>query len=138
MVGDGMAYIDRDMAISRINSIRPVNPNKSDYTHGIDVGIAMAKVAINEQPTADVVDKERYDRLLENATIISEALKKYQTADAVERKHGEWILKDGSKFLWVCSECGAVIYSEHNDDRERFHAFCGACGADMREEGGAK
>ena len=79
-----MAYIDRDMAISRINSIRPVNPNKSDYTHGIDVGIAMAKVAINEQPTADVVDKERYDRLLENATIISKALKKYQTADMKE------------------------------------------------------
>lgn len=53
-----MAYIDRDMAISRINSIRPVNPNKSDYTHGIDVGIAMAKVAINEQSTADVVERK--------------------------------------------------------------------------------
>ena len=79
-----MAYIDRDMAISRINSIRPVNPNKSDYTHGIDVGIAMAKVAINEQPTADVVDKERYDRLLGDAIIISKALKKYQTADMKE------------------------------------------------------
>jgi hypothetical protein len=37
-----------------------------------------------EFPTANVVDKERYDRLLENATIISEALNKYQSADMVE------------------------------------------------------
>ena len=34
-------------------------------------------------PPADVVDKEQYDRLLENATIISEALNKYQTTDVV-------------------------------------------------------
>ena len=35
-------------------------------------------------PTADVVDKERYDRLLGNSTIIAEALRKYQSADMVE------------------------------------------------------
>ena len=42
------------------------------------------------------------------------------TANVVERKRGKWILKDGSKFLWVCSECGAVIYSEHNDDHKSY------------------
>ena len=35
-------------------------------------------------PTADVVDRERYDRLLENSTIIAAALSKYQSADMVE------------------------------------------------------
>lgn len=35
-------------------------------------------------PTADVVEKERYDRLLENSTIIAAALSKYQSADMVE------------------------------------------------------
>ena len=35
-------------------------------------------------PTADVVNRELYDRLLENGLIISEALDKYQTADFVE------------------------------------------------------
>lgn len=39
---------------------------------------------IDAEPTADVVEKERYDRLLENATIISDALNKYQTADEVK------------------------------------------------------
>lgn len=34
--------------------------------------------------TADVVDKKRYDGLLKDTVIISEALDKYQTADFVE------------------------------------------------------
>lgn len=35
-------------------------------------------------PLADVVDKEQYDKLLENSTIISKALSIYQAADMVE------------------------------------------------------
>lgn len=31
-----------------------------------------------------MVDKERYDRLLENSTIIADALSKYQSTDMVE------------------------------------------------------
>lgn len=60
-------------------------------------------------PTAEVVEKERYDRLLENATIISEALDEYQTADVVEVKHGKWEKMWHSYFkqeLPCCSVCG--------------------------------
>lgn len=39
---------------------------------------------IENTPPAYVVDKERYDRLLENSIIISEALNRYQTADVVK------------------------------------------------------
>ena len=58
-----------------------------------------------EFPTANVVDKERYDRLLENATIISEALNKYQNADMVERKKGKWI---NDRDLYKCSCCNKL------------------------------
>lgn len=34
--------------------------------------------------TTDMVDKERYDRLVENSLIISKALNEYQTADFVK------------------------------------------------------
>lgn len=40
--------------------------------------------AFAEEPSADVVDKERYVRLLANAIIVSNALKEYQTADFVK------------------------------------------------------
>lgn len=43
--------IDETEAMRDIDAIRPVDPQKNDYTHGIDVGLAMAKVAIKEQPT---------------------------------------------------------------------------------------
>ena len=39
--------------LKRIDEIRPSNPKKSDYTHGIDVGLAMAKVAIKDAPTGE-------------------------------------------------------------------------------------
>lgn len=44
--------IDRQAAIERIVSIRPSTPKQSDYSHGVDVGLAMAMVAIKEQPSA--------------------------------------------------------------------------------------
>lgn len=44
--------IDRQAAIERFDYIRPRDPMTSDYTHGIDVGIALCKVAIREQPPA--------------------------------------------------------------------------------------
>ena len=48
------------------------------------------RATIDEQPTADVVPKERYDRLLENANILSETVSEYQEKIEIER--GE---KDG-------------------------------------------
>lgn len=39
---------------------------------------------IQNAPTADVVDKERYANLLANSIIVCEALKKYQSTDMVQ------------------------------------------------------
>ena len=47
-------------------------------------------------PTADVVDKERYVRLLENSFIIAKALRKYQTADVSERNVGDMISRQAA------------------------------------------
>lgn len=56
------------------------------------------------------------------------------TADVVERKRGEWIQHVNEPSLWSCSICETVIYSEHEEDRLKFHKWCGCCGADMRGE----
>lgn len=48
-----MDMIDRQAAIERIVSIRPSTPKQSDYSHGVDVGLAMAMVSIKEQPSAE-------------------------------------------------------------------------------------
>ena len=39
---------------------------------------------IENAPTADVVDRARYKQLLENSTIMADALKKYEKEDVVE------------------------------------------------------
>ena len=62
-----------------------------------------------------------------------EDLKSLPTADVVERKRGEWIQHVNEPSLWSCSICETVIYSEHEEDRLKFHKWCGCCGADMRE-----
>lgn len=56
------------------------------------------------------------------------------------RPKGHWIIQPSNKeqgerdfIWWKCSECGQVIFSETEHDRLEFHAFCGRCGADMRE-----
>ena len=41
--------ISRHEAIDRFNLIRPVDPRRSEYTYGIDVGIAMCIVSIKDQ-----------------------------------------------------------------------------------------
>lgn len=43
-----------------------------------------AMSAIEQQPTADVVEKEKWNRLLENSIILADAVQKYQLADVVE------------------------------------------------------
>lgn len=45
--------ISRQKAIERIVRIRPSTPKQSDYSHGVDVGMAMAIVAIEEQPSIE-------------------------------------------------------------------------------------
>lgn len=65
--------------------------------------------AFTEEPSADVVDKERYARLLANAIIVSNALKEYRTADfvkVVRCKDCKWSVEhydtDGNVPYWVC------------------------------------
>ena len=57
-----------------------------------------------------------------------------------QTKTGHWIVQPSNEeqgerpfIWWKCSKCGQVIYSETEHDRLEFHAFCGRCGADMRE-----
>lgn len=56
-----------------------------------------------------------------------------------ERKTGKWEVQpstgeDRPFIWWKCSECGHVIFSETERDKREFHAFCGRCGAEMRDE----
>ncbi len=62
---------------------------------------------------------------------------------AHESKIGYWIVQPSNKeqgerdfIWWKCSKCGQVIYSETEQDRREFHAFCGRCGARMEESEG--
>ena len=38
----------------------------------------MLKIKFDEEPAADVVSKEKYDRLFEHATILEDTVRKYQ------------------------------------------------------------
>lgn len=60
--------------------------------------------------------------------------------DFAFEKTGHWILQPSNKeqgerdfIWWKCSECGQVIYSETEQDRRKYHAYCGMCGCKMKE-----
>ena len=46
-------YIDREKVIAEIVDCFPANPT-SEFSKGVAVGLAMAKVAVNHTPAADV------------------------------------------------------------------------------------
>ncbi len=50
--------ISRQEAIDRFNLIRPVDPKRSEYTYGIDVGIAMCIVAVKDQSSVQPEPRE--------------------------------------------------------------------------------
>lgn len=91
-------------------------------------------------PFADVVDKEQYNRLLENATILAEALNKYWAADATERKKGKWIedgywsegvgMGESYGDYFKCSVCEERVRSGY---KHCYMNFCPYCGSDNRE-----
>lgn len=95
-----MRLIDADEAIERFTQIRPVNPKKSDYTYGIEVGLALAKVAIRDQKTIEP-----------------------------QRKNGRWINIrhdnigecdqcgiTGRAWMNFCFDCGADMRAERRTD----------------------
>lgn len=59
-----------------------------------------AENLIDNAPTADVVEKERYIRVRENADIMADALSEYQSADVVEVVR----CKDCKKHDWCSIE----------------------------------
>lgn len=67
-------YIDADLIHKQYDKY--ANHTLGGRGHG--KALARFLQLIDEQPTADVVPKERYDRLLESAIILSDALREYQ------------------------------------------------------------
>jgi len=78
---------------------------------------------IDKVPNADVVDKERYVRVRENADILSDALSEYQSADMVEvvrckdckhREKNHYCLIWGQPYL--CNDECFCSYGESRTD----------------------
>lgn len=131
-------YISREAAIDAMRKVH--NPNTARAV--------MSVVTIRELPAADVVEKEKYDRLLENSLIVSAALQEYQKADAVEVKRGEWIdgldvpkeERERHPYVYLhgekhCSVCFKEAYFDTDYGQQLFD-YCPNCGAKM--DGGAE
>lgn len=112
-------YIDADEFVKRVIQY----PRQSTKTIGL---------AIADTPTADVVEKSRYDILLEHANILAEEMRKYQNADVPERNVGKWVEVRQAYDWWSyeCSECGFVIMDESTEE----YNYCPHCGAKMDGE----
>lgn len=76
-------------------------------------------------PTADVVKKEKWDRLLKNSIILAGAIQTYQSADMVEINHGRWIDTGSGQECSICREIQYGYDSARN--------YCPNCGAKMDE-----
>lgn len=133
-----MPYIDKAKLMSHIE--------RESRKYGEEYDAYQIMSDIEDFPIADVVEKERYDRLLENANILADAVRKYQTADVAEVKHGKWIRQKAQhsvtkeiKNVITCSECDSTyIQNEFDGADYEIPYFCPHCGADMRKEGGAE
>lgn len=73
-------------------------------------------------------------------TEVRDKIRELPSVTPQEPRKGHWIVQPSNKeqgerdfIWWKCSKCGQVIFSETEHDRLEFHAFCGRCGADMRE-----
>ena len=80
-------------------------------------------------------DKSRVDEIINCIAMVVN-----EPSVTPQPRKGHWIVQPSNKeqgerdfIWWKCSECGQVIFSETEKDRKEFHAFCGRCGADMRE-----
>lgn len=75
----------------------------------------------------DLIAKWESDKAKENTFV------KHMSTVAVRPVvNGHWIEDRNEPSLWSCSICETVIYSEHEEDRLKFHKWCGCCGAEMR------
>lgn len=103
--------------------------NADDAIERLIVHHAMVK----EKRNADYDYIDTYNGMLLGIKDAQKIIADMPAADAVEIKHGEWIIED-SKFepwdTYICPFCNAAFGYKIN--------FCGNCGADMRERKGAK
>lgn len=103
--------------------------------------------SINTIPTADVVARDCYNRILAENDTMREQLAKIgkKPGDSMESvrqvRHAHWVKRDERRgsYLFYCSACGGKAYFAHGQNsRTKKEPFCGYplcpnCGADMRE-----
>lgn len=99
-----MRLIDADESLKRINDIFP-RRTESDYQKGIAVGMAMAKVAINEQPTIDA-EPVRHGHWIE----------RYGVFDGTYYKCSVCNYNCSRTKENYCSDCGAKMDGERRTD----------------------
>jgi len=112
--------------ISRQDAINLLNKWSDGYSY-IETETESAIKEFQQLSPVDAVSKERYDQLLENSIIISEALNKYQTADVRENIHGRWIVDEDGNI--ECSVCG------HHGVGDLYCERCGAVMDERKEDG---
>lgn len=132
--------IEREVAIDRLNSIRPKRLAKRGYQYGIDVGISMCIVSISEQPTAQpeldewCTDCKEYDKERHSCPRWNRVIR--ETVEEMKQKTGKWEAIEGwdGDVLYRCSECGTEFMLIDGTPEENDYHFCPHCGADMRGE----
>lgn len=113
-----MAYIDKKSAIDALKAIR----------------YGLWEIDIPSPTVPEYVEHhEQIKNMMEITDGWIKKLEEQPTADVVERRRGRWIQRSDTPFYYYCSNCHRVISATSVDQIEKFHAFCGTCGSDMRE-----
>ena len=141
-------YIKREDAIEAV----------ADYFDKLEVSRRYAKSILNNMPSADVIPRDYYDKVIEaltekNSRAIGEML--YEADKAYDKgfkdganKHGEWVeTYDHSRLTTICrykcSVCGQEyledrVYHIYYDGENRIvdmkYKFCPNCGARMVDD----
>ena len=91
---------------------------------------------LSQESCDDVVSREAVLKLKHHKPEYGDMIYAFDVEQlpSVTQKSGKWIQRETDNTdWWECSECGAVIYSEHEYDMNEYHRFCGRCGAKMVE-----
>ena len=119
--------------------------------HDITEALQMAIEVLEQESCEDAISRQTVLAILKDKwNMFSDANDAMQESiDTIEAlpsgapqpKIGHWIAQPSNKeqgerdfIWWKCSECGHVIFSESDRDRKEFHAYCGRCGAKMKDE----
>ena len=125
-------YIKREDAIEKIEYLM------SDYVPFLDratMGIPLeTRMAIENIPSADVVEREKYEDLKECYDMSHHYEMEYK--EQLERKRGEWIRQEEYYYgesVVTCSACDEdFICTDLDVIKDLAWNFCPNCGADMR------